>query len=197
MKNITKSAFTLVELIVVITILAVLGTIAFISFGGEVQNAKNSKIGEDLANIQKKVSIVTTRDGVVFDDVIKTQLVDNRVTGLVNSGSLLPTGTDKTATVGNDKTSYDVGTINFVSLKEKAENFRDNDKRDYVFAYTVNKGFATYEVAGNVKDQAGNDEVVLRTNYYAVGPNDVSWLISQSWSTHTGAVATWSGVSLY
>jgi prepilin-type N-terminal cleavage/methylation domain-containing protein len=43
MKKIQKG-FTLVELIVVITILAILGTIAFISLGGYAQDAKNAKV---------------------------------------------------------------------------------------------------------------------------------------------------------
>jgi prepilin-type N-terminal cleavage/methylation domain-containing protein len=59
MKNIKiqKKAFTLVELIVVITILAILGTIAFISLQGNTQDAKNTKVVSDVANIHKKVSI--------------------------------------------------------------------------------------------------------------------------------------------
>jgi prepilin-type N-terminal cleavage/methylation domain-containing protein len=41
MKN-TRKAFTLVELIVVITILTILATVAFISLGGQTNNAKNT-----------------------------------------------------------------------------------------------------------------------------------------------------------
>jgi prepilin-type N-terminal cleavage/methylation domain-containing protein len=48
MRNTKKQAFTLVELIVVITILAILGTIAFISLQGYSQDAKNSKVTSDL-----------------------------------------------------------------------------------------------------------------------------------------------------
>ena len=53
----TKKAFTLVELIVVITILAILGTIAFISLQGYSADARNSKRTSDLGNIQSAISL--------------------------------------------------------------------------------------------------------------------------------------------
>lgn len=56
MRN-TKSAFTLVELIVVITILAILGTIAFISLQGYSADARNSKRTSDIGNIQSALSL--------------------------------------------------------------------------------------------------------------------------------------------
>ena len=56
MRN-TRKAFTLVELIVVITILAILGTIAFISLQGYSADARNSKRSSDLGELVKTVSI--------------------------------------------------------------------------------------------------------------------------------------------
>jgi prepilin-type N-terminal cleavage/methylation domain-containing protein len=56
MRN-TKKAFTLVELIVVITILAILGTIAFISLQGYSADARNSKRTSDIGNIQSAISL--------------------------------------------------------------------------------------------------------------------------------------------
>ncbi|MDR0772641.1 MAG: type II secretion system GspH family protein [Candidatus Peribacteria bacterium] len=53
----TKRAFTLVELIVVITILAILGTIAFISLQGYSADARNSKRQNDVNSIAQKISI--------------------------------------------------------------------------------------------------------------------------------------------
>lgn len=51
-----RQAFTLVELIVVITILAVLGTIAFVSFQWYSQSARDSVRISDLKNIQKALT---------------------------------------------------------------------------------------------------------------------------------------------
>jgi prepilin-type N-terminal cleavage/methylation domain-containing protein len=53
----TKKAFTLVELIVVITILAILGTIAFISLQGYSADARNTKRANDVSSIAQKISI--------------------------------------------------------------------------------------------------------------------------------------------
>jgi len=84
MRN-TKNAFTLVELIVVITILAILGTIAFISLQGYSQDAKNSKVTSDLASLAKKITIRTTD---VANSVSLKELVTNR-----DSSKEFPDGT--------------------------------------------------------------------------------------------------------
>lgn len=49
--------FTLVELIVVITILTILGTIAFLSLQGQSATARDSKRKTDLSSLSTKVSI--------------------------------------------------------------------------------------------------------------------------------------------
>ena len=55
--NIRKQAFTLVELIVVITILAILWTIAFISLQWFSKDARNSARSTDLKNIEKVLTL--------------------------------------------------------------------------------------------------------------------------------------------
>ena len=54
----TKSWFTLVELIVVITILAILWTIAFISLQGYSRSARDVRRTTDIQNIKKSGIIV-------------------------------------------------------------------------------------------------------------------------------------------
>ena len=58
-----RDAFTLVELIVVIVILALLGTIWLVSFSWFNSNARDSTRIEDLSNIQKSLSIAYTTTG--------------------------------------------------------------------------------------------------------------------------------------
>jgi len=53
----TKKAFTLVELIVVITILAILGTISFITYSWHTTNVRDSARISDLWNIHKVISV--------------------------------------------------------------------------------------------------------------------------------------------
>ncbi len=60
MKKLHNKAFTLVELIVVITILAILWTIAFISFEWYSKNARDSVRVSDLNNIRKNLEIFIT-----------------------------------------------------------------------------------------------------------------------------------------
>ena len=55
-----KKGFTLVELIVVITILAILWTIAFISLQWYSRDARDSVRIQDIANIKKSLEIFVT-----------------------------------------------------------------------------------------------------------------------------------------
>ncbi|QFR39517.1 prepilin-type N-terminal cleavage/methylation domain-containing protein [Candidatus Gracilibacteria bacterium 28_42_T64] len=61
--RINKSAFTLVELIVVITILAILGTIAFISLQGYSRNARDSNRISDASSITTSLEVFVTTSG--------------------------------------------------------------------------------------------------------------------------------------
>jgi len=57
------SGFTLIELIVVITILAILGTIAYISMVGYSQDARNSIRISDMKLIEKSMSVFSSVEG--------------------------------------------------------------------------------------------------------------------------------------
>jgi len=57
-----KKAFTLVELIVVITILAVLATVAFISLQGYSQSSRDAVRLADITNIEKGISFHITKN---------------------------------------------------------------------------------------------------------------------------------------
>jgi prepilin-type cleavage/methylation N-terminal domain protein len=56
MRN-TKKGFTLVELIVVITILAVLATIAFLTLGDYPAQSRDTKRQASVANILEKIKV--------------------------------------------------------------------------------------------------------------------------------------------
>ncbi|MDD3303009.1 MAG: prepilin-type N-terminal cleavage/methylation domain-containing protein [Candidatus Gracilibacteria bacterium] len=58
-----KQAFTLVELIVTIVILAILGAIAFINFGGYSRNTRDSARIADINLVQKGLAIFMTKTG--------------------------------------------------------------------------------------------------------------------------------------
>jgi prepilin-type N-terminal cleavage/methylation domain-containing protein len=63
MRKTTNKAFTLVELIVVITILAILGTIGFMSIKGYTSEANNAKISSDLTTIQRGLETKVAEGG--------------------------------------------------------------------------------------------------------------------------------------
>ncbi len=88
MRNTKNAAFTLVELIVVITILAILGTIAFISLQGYSADARNSKRTSDIGNIKSSINLKMV-EGVPLMSFIADNV--NRVTtgALAWSGNIV------------------------------------------------------------------------------------------------------------
>lgn len=64
MKKRNLFAFTIVELIVTITILAILGTIGFLSFKGYSKDARNSNRITDMKLIVKSMSLFEQAEGV-------------------------------------------------------------------------------------------------------------------------------------
>jgi prepilin-type N-terminal cleavage/methylation domain-containing protein len=62
-RKIHTSGFTLVELIVVITILVILGTIGFVQLQGFAGSARDSARIENLTNLQKGLSLFQVVSG--------------------------------------------------------------------------------------------------------------------------------------
>ena len=70
-------AFTLVELIVVITILAILWTIAFISLQWHSENARDSVRISDMKNIEKWLELMLTKRWTVSLPEDKVDIIAN------------------------------------------------------------------------------------------------------------------------
>ena len=182
MKN-TKKAFTLVELIVVITILAILGTIAFISLQGYSQEAKNSKVTSDLRNITSAIETDSTRNGTTLSDIISNAQATgtNDVSWTFGSGA-----NDGTGVVIDIATNYGVGNVNFAKIGQNGEDFKDPnaaDDTDYLYAYVTDAQYKGYQVAGQV---VVNDVVLAAVSgtYYQVdATSDVVGLISSTTTT--------------
>ncbi len=182
----TKKAFTLVELIVVITILAVLATVAFISLTGYSQDAKNSKVASDTRSLVSAIEAGSAKgDFTIKQLVSSTTYNDHMAAGTVSGTTVtLPT----TATDG----FYEVGTIDFPTIKQNGDDFVDSDGNDYLVAYVSSGAFAGYNVAGQTKNSAGTAQAYIAGNYIQVDDSvsgDVASLISQSGSSHTGGLA--------
>lgn len=156
----TKKAFTLVELIVVITILAILGTIAFISLQGYSADARNSKRTEDLNNLAGSVNIKTTKGSPLLSFV-----ADNTA-----EPATLPQIGGETATSNVD---YKAGTPNHTALGVKAEDFKDPTDADYRVGATTKKN-GQFEFAASMENGAGDDTAKVTGNYNGRGDNAIT-----------------------
>ena len=190
MKN-TNKAFTLVELIVVITILAILGTIAFISLQGYSQDAKNSKVVSDTRTIVTAIETKLTEGKITMAGVVDntndlTDTAKNWVSGKFATGSTL--GTDGT---------YKVGKVNFVGLRQNGADFKDNDSNEYVAAVAIDgSDYSFYQVAGQMKNADGTFEAVVKGNYVKTVGATAEGLISATASS-TGALNGTTITTLY
>ena len=187
MKMMKKAGFTLVELIVVITILAILGTIAFISLQGNTQDAKNSKVSSDLRSLVTAIEVATTKGDTTLIGIYGTGTVaDNSVTGAAFSGVTL-TGSE----------NYNVGTIDFTALKQSSDSFVDPDGNQYVYSYIANGSEAYYQIAGEITEVSGLITKYVKGNYIKGATTDVDGLISTSSSTGALTNDTTGTGSLY
>ncbi|NUJ97725.1 type II secretion system protein [Candidatus Gracilibacteria bacterium] len=141
MKNL-KRGFTLVELIVVITILAILGSIAFISLQGYSSDARNSKRTSDLGSIESAIS---------------TQLAEGQAILSFVSGSAVNQLTTPSIAGSNSTTAdYNAGTVNYSALPVKSTDFQDpSGNASYVMGVTTRKN-GKHELAASMEQGAGS-----------------------------------------
>lgn len=207
MKKVQKG-FTLVELIVVITILAILGTIAFISLQGYSQDAKNSKVTSDVRTLTSAIETSMT-DGTVGNITAAiTGGTGSGASGVAGSGTIsLP---NPTAGSG----SYAVGTVNFTAIRQNGADFTYTVNgitaaQNYLMGGvqvlpnpTLSKGAQMYQIAGAII-QGGNSVPVVKGNYVKYGTADVAGLISDTNVSPAGtpllngSATTMSGSTLY
>jgi len=149
MKNMKKQtqAFTLVELIVVITILAILGTIAFINLQWYSWSARDSKRESDISNILKKVSVEQIKW------VTWWELIENQST--------------KPVIINEIATNAIQWTPKFSQLKEDWNSFKDPTKSDYILSYakwwTSTWAYNFLQIATINEER---NEAVVKWNYY-------------------------------
>ncbi|MBT4633482.1 type II secretion system protein, partial [bacterium] len=154
----TKKAFTLVELIVVITILAILGTIAFISLQGYSADARNSKRTSDLGNIQSAISLKQVEGVPLLSFVTnnaENDLVSPDIAGLLDAG-----------------TAYDAGTPSYTVLNVVEKDFKDPNDKAYRIGGTTYKGGA-FQLAATMEVD-GVDTAAVNGTYVARGSGTIT-----------------------
>jgi prepilin-type N-terminal cleavage/methylation domain-containing protein len=179
MKNIQKG-FTLVELIVVITILAILGTIAFISLQGYSQDAKNAKVASDLATLAKTIDIATTDGTLTLSSLVTATGTVNEV---VATGTISLFSSENVRSTGAlSAVTYEVGTVNFPALRQNGDDFKDPELNPYVAAVAYSGGTAYFQLAGQQKQASGEYIAIVKGNYIAQ-ENDTVSLVSDKENT--------------
>ena len=185
-----KNAFTLVELIVVITILAVLATIWFIAFSWNTSKARKVKLQSNIKNINKLLSTKLSS----WEDI------DLFLTGNLLSTNWVNTG----ATIGSWAyilwdLEYKVWNLNFFKLQINWDNFKietDSWDKDYIFSYLITPDIIFHQIAGEYKNESWRNEAVIYGKFYNRADTDAKWLISESWSLNiwleNNQVLTWS-----
>ena len=162
-------AFTLVELIVVITILAILWTIAFISLSWYSKEARDAKRAIDTSSLLGKINIEQTRWTPISDLITETDNVYLQI--LWKSGSLV-------------KTFWEA---DFKNLKENEKNFRDpsNKNQNYPLAYAIwwtwKDAYKFIQIA-TISER--ENKAVIKWNYYrSEDPKDAKSLFLTWWTT--------------
>ncbi len=171
--------FTLVELIVVITILAILATIGFLSLQGYTQDAKETKT---VANLRTVASAMVNESAIsgksIADYIDPVAGAKVTATGTVNSGYI--------DLANNDE--YVAGDVNAAALKIDGSKFFDKnaagvEQKFRAAAVTFKDGNryrSMFQVAGTLK--TATSEVGLVEGSYAkgVGPDDYAGIIEST-----------------
>lgn len=158
-----NKAFTLVELIVVITILAILWTIAIVSFNGYSRDARNSKKTRELSSISRQIELERIK-GADF------------LTYAANTGALI-TGTNIQIAWYDDDTSfpwtYVAWDLNFSALKLNASDFRDTVFDD-IYKYGATSAWQRYQLAATIETASDLNSYIV-WNWYARESSEVRW----------------------
>lgn len=145
----TTKGFTLVELIVVITILAILGTIGFLSLQGYSANARDSKRTSDLRTIVSTYNTKQT-EGISYFNLVTTVaakvLASNSIAGKTPGA-----------------TEYTAGKPNYLALGINSGNFMDPNNVDYPVGATTLDGSA-FQVAAKLEN-GGTSMALVQGNY--------------------------------
>ena len=154
-------AFTLVELIVVITILAILATIGFLALSGYTQDAKDSAIKANVRSVQTAISSEAT----ITNNSPRYYVVHD--TGAALSGAIVYVDGNPTYLTGGDwnaaGSNYSAGNPDWVKLKMNPDKFKlsgiSNTLSEALAAYdpkAIGIGAFDWTAPSNGKQRSGS-----------------------------------------
>lgn len=180
----TKKAFTLVELIVVITILAILGTIAFISLQGYSAEARDSKRLTNVNDITRKINIEIVR-GAHPKDLISISTA---------SGGTWATTKYLTSSASYTNVTFSgvemaQGYVYFPAIQANGEQFRDPSDsipaQDYPFAYAIGwTGSGAFSLIQMATVSESKNQAVVVWNYFQMNGMPVSIIETATGTTY-------------
>lgn len=154
--NIDNRAFTLAELVVTITIIAILSTIGFVSYSYVISDSRNSQIKSEMSQLSKLFELWKTKWINIYSYVI-----ENPYNELENP-SIAWTWT-------NSK-YYKAWEINY-----KALDYKKKDKTDYKI-WVTKKLNNKYQFSASIEDNSNWKIALVKWNY---NPRTKSWTLSK------------------
>lgn len=180
-------AFTLVELIVTITILSILWTLAFVSLQGYSQDAKNAKVAQDISTLWSAVEIALIND--VIQDLDTLVIGDRSPINWIDSSSLVTLYNDNneasTWALDNISVKYKIGTINFPALRQNWDDFKDRDNNDYIISLAYSGSTVYYQISWQQRENSWVYLALLKGTY-----------VPQLWDTPSLISASWSQIAI-
>lgn len=183
----STKGFTLVELIVVITILVILGTIAFLNIGSFSASARDSQRTSDLNQINSQVMTLQTKNATPYLNML-SGTVANTLTGTAAALG----GSGMTAGVGFATSLYNAGDINYPPLGIDSAKMSDPIKKvPYKMGATTYNG-GVYELAASLEETS----TALVMGIYRPRTTTVSATISSTGANNVVSLGS-TGVGLF
>ena len=165
----TNKGFTLVELIIVITILAILGTIWFVSFQWYTADARDTKRVTDLSSLVW--ALESKRAG---NSLSLVSFVDNSINSRITAANVYIAWKD----VATSTWEYDAWIMKFALLWISAESFRDPNGFDYSFGATILKNWQ-YQFAAKLENwEIPQALIVWNYSPRTVEDSKVTWVVT-------------------
>jgi len=170
-----KKGFTLVELIVVITILTILWTLAFVSLQGYSQEAKRSKVLYDIRTLISAIESSSTQN----PDFSVRSIIDNSE---VYWNKVLSWSFNNWVSINSSE--YNLWKVNFPFLKQSKTDFIDPEWNNYIAASIFNTSTPEqqyYQIVWQTKNSAWTYDPIIKWTYVKISISDINGLVAWAW----------------
>lgn len=167
-----RKAFTVVEIIISLSLLMILWTISFINLSDNTNDALKVKMLSDIQWLNSEMWISISK----WNDISKL-IINSNSNNLVNSGSFIEWWKYKLWDL-----KYKAWQFNFKILNLKKDNYVYIDrwiKKEYILWYIRTSKKIYFEFAWEILNKWWKNEALISWNYFKFLPSDSHWLISE------------------